>query len=467
MTLVSIVGDFHSSILPLFYHFKDRLRNHVIVYDDYKRDVMQAHKIINGTQAFIQKSGLNIKNHSIEIDEDNYDNIAKLIEVLRGITPRCEDMLINVTDGPANVALLLSEGLMREGARFVTYDRYDNTYNMVSKGGMQSKNPTKTIPIEDHFMLKNIRVMHKQERSLADAIEHELVDYFENYHGERALFLSAHPDTHEHIKSTANGFLFELYVYNLLKRLNHDDICVGVKVSDIYSQDIAIENEFDLLIMKENHLHMIECKFQSAIKKVELIYKVDSVRSSLDDESIIIILSDEALYDAQSDTHAKSTLPIYKRSNAKRIYFRGSPIGRVERFIKEVDELLMLQTSDLDEIVAKRIKPHAIEEMTKEMKMREIANFIERVIALGVDYFNKKEILKILNHKVCYRENKRVRLAMEREEFRVLMRFINKMHRGKQRLDMDFIYNYYRQKFMENRVHEDRRHESERRLIQE
>jgi hypothetical protein len=39
MTLISIIGDFHSSILPISYNFKEQMDKHIIVYDDAKCDI--------------------------------------------------------------------------------------------------------------------------------------------------------------------------------------------------------------------------------------------------------------------------------------------------------------------------------------------------------------------------------------------------------------------------------------------
>jgi len=38
MVLVSILGDFHSSILPIFFEFKHKLTHHIILHDDSKYD---------------------------------------------------------------------------------------------------------------------------------------------------------------------------------------------------------------------------------------------------------------------------------------------------------------------------------------------------------------------------------------------------------------------------------------------
>lgn len=48
MVLVSILGDFHSSILPIYYQFRNEIKRHIIVYDDFKSDITEAENIICG-----------------------------------------------------------------------------------------------------------------------------------------------------------------------------------------------------------------------------------------------------------------------------------------------------------------------------------------------------------------------------------------------------------------------------------
>jgi len=82
MILVSIIGDFYSSVLPIFYNFKDDIKEHIIVYDDAKQDEHIAKNILNGTTSFIVKNDLNIKNTLICIDEDTFlKDIQNFFEV--------------------------------------------------------------------------------------------------------------------------------------------------------------------------------------------------------------------------------------------------------------------------------------------------------------------------------------------------------------------------------------------------
>jgi hypothetical protein len=320
MILISIVGDFYSSILPLFYEFHTQLNHHIIVYDDARSDEIKANKIAKGTRRFCEKNNLPIRTTMLKIDEDSMKGVHKVIQFIDSLDVNLEEVYINATDGLSNIALLLSHAYLDDGMVFLSYDRYDNTYNFVQYQHMQTYKLQHTIPIKEHFMLKDIAILSMSDLNIAHRYEQTLVELFEGFHGEvNALVEVYHQDT-EFLLTQQTGFLYEFYIYNLIKNLNHDGVAVGVKVSDTYSSKSEIINEFDILIMKQNHLHMIECKFQTNPKKVELVYKVDSVRSTLDDESKIMILSDEAVYDLQKDSTTPHISGLYKRANSKKIY---------------------------------------------------------------------------------------------------------------------------------------------------
>ena len=79
MTLVSIVGDFYSSVLPLFYEFSPRIKKYIIVYDDFKADVEHARNIFDGTQKFIKEYDFSIETYTVQIDEDSKEYNAPKI----------------------------------------------------------------------------------------------------------------------------------------------------------------------------------------------------------------------------------------------------------------------------------------------------------------------------------------------------------------------------------------------------
>jgi len=82
MTLVTIIGDFHSSILPIYYQFKDNIRTHIIIYDDFKSDIEEANNILIGIKKFNKKYNLNINTYSHIIDEDSYKALEKTVKFI-------------------------------------------------------------------------------------------------------------------------------------------------------------------------------------------------------------------------------------------------------------------------------------------------------------------------------------------------------------------------------------------------
>lgn len=350
MTLVSVIGDFHSSVLPIFYHFKDEIKNHIVVYDDFKHDILQAKKILKGTEQFIQTKKLKIKTYQRQIDEDSEKAILSLVQYILSFSKDNKKIFINITDGLANITFGLIRELINKDITFISYDRFDNTYTILGKTAISNPISVKSLPIEEHLQLKNILIESMQSTQSALEYEDEIATLFEELKGVRGNSSS------DFIKNTQTGFLYELYIYNIIKHLNFDDIKIGVKVKDFYSEDFFIENEFDILIMKENHLHMIECKFREDFSFKEInnfIYKLDSVKSTLDDDASIIFISDSDIYDAKLDTETLTANSPYKRASARRIFLRGSPVGKLARFLKDVDSIFSLQTPNLDSLVQK------------------------------------------------------------------------------------------------------------------
>ena len=57
----------------------------------------------------------------------------------------------------------------------------------------------------------------------------------------------------------------------------------------------AFMNEFDILMIKDNHLHVIECKLRKAVPDEQYVYKLDSVIDYLDDDGkgMIVVIGGE------------------------------------------------------------------------------------------------------------------------------------------------------------------------------
>lgn len=435
MTLVSIVGDFHSNILPLFYHFKDEIQDHVIIYDDFRHDTLQANKIITGTKNFIEKNGLPIVTHPKQIDEDSYADLHGLCSyILSFLTPQ-SGVYINISDGLANITFTLINELQPKGVKFLSYDRFDNTYSALHPNAITVPINVTPMSIEDHFMLKDVHLSSRGSPRQAEPYQEEIARLFEEYKGKREHFITAS----EFIQKTPTGFLFEYYVYNLIKDLEYDDIALGVKVEDIYA-NTAFENEFDILVMKNNHLHMIECKARDDYNEESLstfIYKLDSVRNTLDEDANMMFLTQEHLYNPCTDALLKSHLSPYYRAYARRIYVRGTPVGNKERFLRDVDAIFGLHTKEIERLAPKHKLP-----VSDRSRQQEIINsYLQKQFALEIDFFHLPSLAKVLNYKMHYPLNNRVHEAMKRPHIQLLLRRIN---RHKEESEIQMIYNYFR-----------------------
>ncbi len=246
MILVSIIGDFYSSILPIFYEHKEKISTHLIIHDDYRNDVISAKKIINGTLAFIKKYNLDIDSFVIKMDEDSFKSSAQVNKIIEKHIKNYEDLYINITDGLANVGILLSDEFKPKGANILTYDRYDNEYNILTKNNMTTYKMNTSVPIKDHLLLKNIEIISTQNTDFAKKYELDINLFFEKYEADRILYAND-PKAIPQILEKASGFLYEYYIYNLVKKLHFDDILLGVKVKDNRLNNISLENEYDIL----------------------------------------------------------------------------------------------------------------------------------------------------------------------------------------------------------------------------
>lgn len=443
MVLVSIVGDFYSSVLPIFYEYKEKITKHIIIHDDFKNDEVHARKIINGTCRFIEKNNLDIKSFVIKLDEDSYKAIRQVADLLRGHIADSNELLINVTDGLANIGIVLSNIFMPEGAKILTYDRYDNEYNVLTSQTMKTYKIETSIPIKDHLFLKDVKILQMQDTSFADKYETDINILFEKYEADRLLYVNSFENQHA-LKNVATGFLYEHYIYNLIKRLNFDDILLGAKIQDNRTNDINLVNEYDILVMKNNHLHMIECKYLKVLDTTALLYKLDSVKESLDEDANIVIATNFDTYDETQNLANKDIAPTYKRAFAKRIHLRGSPCTNRMTFIKEIDTLFALETQNLDAL--QRATHNSIKAPQREKMQREIANYLQNVLHKKINFLQQQEeeLLRLLQFKTHTKATPQIKKMMSNRLFFDFIKLLIKMKTSKQEyVSIYDVYEYY------------------------
>ncbi len=360
MTLVSILGDFHSSVLPVYYQFRKHITTHIIIYDDFKCDVKEAKNIIKGIKNFNKKYNLDIKTHIHCIDEDSYEAIEKTIEFIKDNKKKKQELYINTTDGLSNINTLIGMNLLPLGAQLISYDRYDNEVNIIKNDSMKAYKVDQVIPIKDHFLLRNINIDGVADKKFAKKHRNEIISLFEKRYQlfkEFANYVQneQNPNPNKKRYSPINkiikqlgitelktnqglitGGLFEYYIYLKIMDLEYDDIELGVTVKKYIDESNFIPNEFDILIMKDNHLHMCECKFTKNVKLEVLVYKYMGLKSLLDDDGKMCILT--AHQNPKNIEASKDPVEYqpHKRAFANKILLKGNPLEDIDKFVNEI-----------------------------------------------------------------------------------------------------------------------------------
>ena len=313
MTLVSILGDFHSSILPIFFEFKDKITKHIIVYDDSKYDQLQFDKILKGQYYFLENYEDHETNAKIEfqiismkINEDKYEDILECYDAIIKHSLNPQDIYLNTTDGLSSVAIVLGDKLLDYGANIISYDRYANTYNLHTKNSMKKFNIKNNIDIKNHLKLIGYEILsytNKFELQNRKEIILELTKDLTNYKKFVDLLQknSIHNidgfDNYKNLLTKIDkqndrpfiqGTVFEEYIYHLLKdNIEFDEIMTSVSIE--FNPNFI--NELDILMIKDNHLHTIECKFVNNLDGEHYVYKTNSIIDYLDNDGKAMILS--------------------------------------------------------------------------------------------------------------------------------------------------------------------------------
>ncbi len=359
MTLVSILGDFHSSILPISYEFKEDMVKHIIVYDDAKCDELEVNRIIKGQEAFFNTLPQNCKfKHetiTLKIDEDSYVSMLGCLERIKQLSDEYGNIYLNATDGLSSIALVLSINLLSIGAKVIAYDRYANTYNLHTSNGLEKHSIRHNMDIKNHLLLKGYTLLEvasrerlNERKSVIYKLTKNLTRYkeFANILQKSSLNNIAGYDDYKELlhsidakdKKFIQGTVFEEYIYHLIvDNFDFDDVLTGVKVRF----DEAVENEFDILMIKDNHLHTIECKLVNKLDGEYFVYKTELIMDYLDDDGKAMILSigaDNVRVISKKKKLTQFTLGDKARANYGDIKIHQSRVFNEKAFLNDVRE---------------------------------------------------------------------------------------------------------------------------------
>lgn len=332
------------------------------MYDDAFSELKKHKTTIDSLNKFNKKYSLNIVTEGFRLDEDSLKSIESLIRRIKELDSTLKKVYINTTDGLSNISIVLASKLLDKGVSLLAYDMYENSYNLTTKDSMKNIALQSSIGIEDHFLLKGLEVAAYEDLSFAHQYQAQILELFNTYRDEleylkKDIFhqttknRSKYPRAWQLINNMGldivqdakviTGGLFEYYVYLMVKDLGFDDIKVGTKVQKKFNNEIVVENEFDILLMKNNHLHMIECKFSKNLNLQELVYKYAALINMIDDEGRIMILTNKHDYNPDLYDKTNPGLNNHRRAFLNKITLRGSIFGNRQLFLDDVKALFL------------------------------------------------------------------------------------------------------------------------------
>jgi len=311
LTLLSIVGDDISRIVPLLYAYKDEIQQHVLLCDDDPANYERAKILQKGMQRFSAKHSLGWYTKIITTNEDSAESINKTAQKAFDMKG---ELWLNATDGYPSLTILLSELVRKEGGRILSYDHFDNDLHIIKPdGSMKSKQLKSNMDIESYMILLDYKIISKTKRKYLVARKESVLQLFKkerNFKKVRKALVREELGHSINLKKqhfseimkslkklgivnkngmlkkdevkTIQGDLFEEYVYWLCDGVGFDDMVLSAVIDyDQQAKEPFIQrrviNEFDILAMHKNRLYVIECKFSSKLNGTELIYKYETI----------------------------------------------------------------------------------------------------------------------------------------------------------------------------------------------
>jgi len=361
MTMVTLLGDNLNYLTPVIFEFKDKIKHHIIICDDAMHELSKANQLQKGFDNLVEKYNLSCQSHLLRVDEDSKTDIMRIFMQIKSIEPEASNICLNATEGYAATTLLLSNFVLGELGKVISYDLIDNEYNMIQAQGFETKKIENSMCLDDYLLLLNNTILIEKKEKEFHNNKEIVLSLFKEYRSftkvKKALIndyysldFSRYASVLESLKSLEiidernnlipsmrmqlQGNLFEEYVYWLCKPLGFDDIRMGVKIDFDQIKDRSevpehINNEFDILMIKNNRIFTIECKLSNHLEGLELVYKYDTIMDyfGADTKAILLNISSKEkkpyLNSNRSESFNRSSIRRAFSSNM-RVYHESS-----------------------------------------------------------------------------------------------------------------------------------------------
>jgi len=162
MTLLSIVGEDISRIIPVLYAYKDKTKHHILLCDDDPSNYERAKTLQKGMVHYSAQHRLGWYTHIITTDEDS----AEQIEIVANKQFEYEgELWLNATDGYPAMTILLSDLVRKEGGKVLSYDHFDNDLHIIEPDGSMETKPLSThIDLDSYLTLLNYNIIDQTRK---------------------------------------------------------------------------------------------------------------------------------------------------------------------------------------------------------------------------------------------------------------------------------------------------------------
>jgi hypothetical protein len=310
MNLISIIGEFDTTLLNIVNEFKKELKNIILVFDTStasKKNIAQYSKML---QHFKEKYQLaySVSAEHI-IDEDNVAKIDSLLDIVKSHP----DTYLNISHALGSTSAYIGSKINEFDFKLISFNPYDNEYNVIDKMGFKNYPIMHKLMIIDFLESYGYEVRIKRDTLWVDQHKEDIYTIFEHFKQYREIrqLLSLkgqeqnklYPtfkrlnifDNDGNIKEKGylEGGLFEDYVYLIVKELGFDDVLVGAEIifDRIKDTNTLLNNEFDILAFKNNRLYLFECKFTKSFVLNDLIYKYMALKEYIKNDSKGVIVT--------------------------------------------------------------------------------------------------------------------------------------------------------------------------------
>ena len=347
MTLISIFSNNNIfELIPIIYEFKEKIKTHYIICDEV--DKKEAKRFKKAIKNLLVRYNLKFKNRLIALDEDSKSEFEALTKDIKS-----KNLYLNATNADTSLIVLFSYFVLKNKGLIIAYDKFENSYNLISKKHFSNHHIKHNMKLYDFFTLLDYKI--EKNQSLKEILKKKeplktLFKDFEalfyirkNYNNLSSISSLYQPQLEalqelefidkslKPIKPTnLFGFLFEEFIALELIRYNFDDIKVGVQLIFDKKNDITLRNEFDMIAIKDNHIYTFECKFgsQKNLDPQDIVYKSDSLLANFGEDSKALIINIHPNYNNDYNFNKSSKL----RANYNNIYIYNAFTFNKERF---------------------------------------------------------------------------------------------------------------------------------------